>query len=711
MIRVKDTTFPGFDYVLWFDTETFSPTDLKTHGLHRYAEQVQIMMAQWAVDDGPVIVEDLWPCELPSAELLAHLGNPRCKVIIHNAAFDRTVVAHAWGVTLGVERVHCTMTHAMTHSMPGSLDKLCQIMGVAANEAKQANGQKLIQLFCKPLPKNQKLRRATPWTHPEKWAEFLSYGGADITAMRALLKRMPNWNYKGRELELWYLDQRSNERGFRLDTDLCEQAMVAIKDEQKVLAASTYALTNGAVVKATQRDEMLAHILGEYGVDLPDMKKDTLERRINDPELPDGLRQLLRVRLQTTTSSTAKFKAGMRAVSSDGCVRGTTQFCGAIRTGRWGGRMIQPQNFMRPNMTQPNIDLAIEAIKAGCADLVLEDVMKALSNVLRGMIVARPGRKIVAADLEQIESRIAAWLGGEQWKLDAIAEYDTGEGFDNYAWAYAKAFGITPEEVMADKKAGGFWRQVGKVMELALGYEGGVGAWLAFAEVYRLVLEELAKDAYPRIPQAVRTQAEIMLAWRKKKHLTTFGLTDKAFVVIESFKAMWRSGHPGIVGYWSELEDAAFEAATNPNRTAGVEAGAITFKKSGAWLRMILPSGRSLCYPAPKIEGSGRKRKLTYLGVNQYSRKWQRIGTYGGKLFENACQAVSRDVMGHNMPAIEEAGYPILFTVHDEVVTEPLDDEDNSSDNLSSLLATNPPWLPDCPLSAGGFEDQRYRKD
>jgi DNA polymerase len=696
---------------LFFDTETYCETPIQ-RGTHRYAEGAEIMVSTWAIGDAPVQTEDYVSDACgPSDELWRLLKHHDTTVIMHKSDFDRTMVRHAWGLVIPIERVHDTMVQAMAHSLPGGLDKLCDIFQVDADEAKLKTGKALIQLFCKPRPKNVKIRRATPWTHPKEWAEFLLYAASDIPSMRAIVRKMPNWNYTGRELELWRLDQKVNDRGFQADMELAQAALGAIALEQKHLAERTQELTNGEVEKATKRDEMLAHILSEYGVDLPDMKKDTLERRIEDPELPDALRQLLRVRLQSTTTSTAKYNAMIRSVSDDGRLRAGLQFCGAIRTGRWGGRLFQPQNLPRPDMVQDKIDFAIEAIKSGDADLILDDVMKALSNMLRGMIVAGPGRKLVAADLEQIESRIAAWLGQEQWKLDAIAEYDTGEGFDNYAWAYARAFGITPEAVMANKKAGGFWRQVGKVMELALAYEGGVGAWLAFAAVYRLELEALAQDAYPRIPEAARTQAEIMLQWRKKKGLTTFGLTDKAFVVIESFKALWRTGHPGISGYWGELEEAAMEAVSNPNRRAGVEVGALTFKKQGTWLRMILPSGRSLCYPAPRITGNGRDKKLSYLGVNQYTRRWHRQGTYGGKLFENACQAVARDVMAWNMPAIEDAGYRIVLTVHDEVITEPLDNDDMTSDHLSRLLASNPPWLPGCPLAAGGFEAQRYRKD
>lgn len=692
---------------LFYDTETFSPVPIR-HGHHAYAEQAEIMVAAWAIGDGPVTVEDYTDGRMPSDALWAALTDPKRPVVMHNSPFDRAVTRHAWGIDLDVRRVHDTMTRAMAHSLPGSLGKLCEIMGVGEENAKQ-DGNALIQLFCKPLPKNQKLRRATKFTHPEKWAEFLSYAGSDILSMRELYyDKLPIWNYRDtnqhQELSLWRLDQAINDRGFQADIELAEGAIAAATKEQAELKRRAQELTGGAVESATKRDAMLAHILAEFGVDLPDMKKDTLERRIEDPELPDGLRQLLRVRLAATTTSTAKYRAVVRSASSDGRLRGTLAFAGALRTARWSGRLFQPQNLPRPQLKQPMIEAGIEALKAGCLDLVTNEPMTFMRDALRGMIIAKPGHNIASSDLKNIEGRVAAWLAGEQWKLDAFAAIDEDPSLpDMYKRAYAKSFGIEPEDV-----DDGDQRQVGKVQELALQYEGGVGAFLSFAAVYRLDLEAMARDAYKSLPEKVKTQAEIMLGWRKKKKLTTYGLSDKAFVVCESFKAMWRAAHAEISSYWGELDAAAKEAVRYPGRR--VECRKLVFIRNGAWLRMILPSGRALCYPAPKIEIKKGKEVLTYAGVNQYTRKWSRISTYGGKLFENATQATARDVMAYNMPRIEHAGFPIILTVHDDVITEPVDNPRLTSDYLSSLLATNPPWLEGCPLAAEGFVAKRYRK-
>ncbi len=253
-------------------------------------------------------------------------------------------------------------------------------------------------------------------------------------------------------------------------------------------------MTDGEVQAATQRDALIKHIVESYGVELPDMQRSTLERRMADPDLPSAVKELLAIRLQASTTSTSKYKSLMKGVSSDGRLRGTLQFCGASRTGRWAGRLFQPQNLPRPSLEQDQIDEGIEALKAGCADLLFDNIMELTSLELRGCIMAPEGKKLVVSDLSNIEGRKLARLACEQWKLDAFREYDEGTGPDLYKLAYARAFNISPDDV--DK----YQRQIGKVMELGLGFGGGVAAFLTFALVYGLDLDELANAALPNIP-------------------------------------------------------------------------------------------------------------------------------------------------------------------------------------------------------------------
>lgn len=694
---------------LYHDTETYCETPIRD-GTHRYAEGAEIIITTWAVDDGPVQTEDLTGRLRPSNDLVDLMRDPEVLKVYHKSDFDRTLIRHCWDIDIPTEQIHDTLVQALAHGLPGGMEKLCDIFKVGEDLAKHKDGKALIQLFCKPLPRNSKLRRADRDSHPEKWQQFLSYAGADILAMRELKRLMPTWNLTPRERALWRLDQVINDRGFAVDLDLANAAIIAVDAEQKRLRQRTGELTGGKPASTTQRDALLAHILAEYGVSLPDMAKDTLERRLADETLPEALRELLRIRLSATTSSTAKYGNFKRWASSDGRARGTLQFCGASRTRRWSGRGPQPHNFFRPDMKLSEINVAIEAFKNGCHDLVIDDVMRASANTMRGVIEASPGKKLVASDLKNIEGRDAAWLAGEQWKLDAFAAYDAGEGADLYAMAYAKSFGVTPESVMEDYAQGGKQRQVGKVNELSGAYQGSVGSFLAFAAVYRLDLEDMGRNALHTLPEQARKDAEGMLEWRKRKGLTLYGLSDRAYIVCQAFVSMWREANSAISSYWPELEAAAKRAIQNPG--VEVQARHIRFVRNGAWLRMILPGDpeqpQSVCYPSPRIEDG----KITYLGVNQYTRAWGRLGTYGGKLFENACQALARDIMAWNMPAIEDEGFELILSVHDELITEaPLDSKHLTTDRLSALLATNPPWLPGCPLAAAGFEALRYRKD
>jgi DNA polymerase len=684
---------------LYLDLETFSDVPI-AHGTHRYAARAEVLLIAWALDTAPVQVADLTEgLGLPVA-LRAALLDRAVDVVIHNSAFDRTVLRHALGIDLAPERIRDTMVRALAHGLPGSLGELCGIFKLPTDQAKDKDGRQLIHLFCKPRPKTSKITRATRATHPAEWARFTEYARLDVEAMRAIAARLPRWNDSAEERALWCLDQRINDRGVSVDLPLAEGAVAAVAQAQAGLARQAHTLTDGALAATTQRDALLAHLLAEHGVDLPDLQKSTLERRLQDTDLAPELRELLANRLAATTTSTAKYNTLLRATSADGRLRGTLQFCGASRTGRWAGRLFQPQNLARPTLPQAEIDAGVGALKLGCADLLTGDVMALASNALRGAIVAPSGRKLVVADLANIEGRVLAWLAGENWKLRAFRAFDQGAGADLYKTAYARAFAIQPDAVAKDQ------RQIGKVMELMLGYEGGVGAFLTGAATYGIDLDAMAAAALPGIPADVRGEAGDFLDWRRAQKLGDFGLSDEAFIACDSLKRLWRQAHPATAALWRALQDACIAAVTQRGQVAQV--GRLDVRTIGAWLRIRLPSGRVVCYPGAAV---GEDGKLSYLGVNQYSRKWERLKTYGGKLVENVTQAVARDVLAASMPAIEAAGYQIVLTVHDEVICEAPDTPEFNPADLARLMAINPEWAEGLPLAAAGFEAHRYRKD
>ena len=332
------------------------------------------------------------------------------------------------------------------------------------------------------------------------------------------------------------------------------------------------------------------------------------------------------------------------------------------------GKTFQPQNLPRPTLKQNAIEAGIAAMKANCEDLVVDNVMELCASAVRGCLVASAGRKLVIADLSNIEGRVLAWLAGEDWKTKAFADFDRGTGHDLYVLAYSRSFNVTPEQVLENKKSGdGMMRQLGKIMELALGYQGGVGAFATMARLYGI---EKSEDEVTPIVKA------------------------------------WRKAHPKIVSFWYDVEYAARQVLREPGERRVVRD--LTLDVVDGWLRIRLPSGRYLCYPDAR---ENEQDTLTYSGVNQYTRKWETLETYGGKLVENIVQATARDVLAHGMALAEKAGYEVCLHVHDELITETPDDPAYSAEGLSALMAEGPGWSLGLPLAAAGFSCNRYRKD
>lgn len=669
---------------LFLDLETASRTPIKA-GSYRYSEDVRILVQAYAMDDGEIVSEGF------DGGKLQALIDTADAVVMHNGGlFDRVQLA-AHGVTLPAEKLYDSMAIAYQHSLPGSLAVLGDIYRLET--PKDSDGKRLIKLFCLP---NKKGAFATAESHPEDWNKFLAYARADIASMRELYRKLPTWNLTPFERRLWAADMAINDRGVAVDTDLAKAALAAVGKAQEGLADRTGELTLGVVSTATQRDAMLRFINSVYGLGLEDLRGSTVEKALEDADLPDELRELLAVRLQASTTSTAKYKALLQCVSSDGRLRGTKQYCGAMRTGRWAGRLFQPDNLPRPVIgklkdeeLQQAIDMGIEALGAECADLVFANVMELTSACIRGVIVTRRDRPLAVADLSNIEGRVLAWLAGEQWKLDAFAR-----GEDLYKVTAGRILGKAPGDVTKKER-----QEVGKVSELALGFGGGPGAFLTFATAFNIDIDKLADTARGTLdPEVVRGSGDAW-DWMKSEKRDTLGLSRETWVGIDAIKRAWRLAHPAIAAFWRDLEDAAAAAFNRPGDE--FKAGKVTFIRNAAWLLMRLPSDRCLCYPGARSDDG-----LSYMGINQYSRKFERIRTYGGKLSENATQAVARDILAHGLLAAEEASFAPVMHVHDEIIAE-----NCTARELADLMSTNPHWAKGLPLAAAGFETYRYRKD
>lgn len=465
------------------------------------------------------------------------------------------------------------------------------------------------------------------------------------------------------ERRAWELNQRVNERGIQLDMAYIATALQTIEEIEADLGERARAVTGG--VDVSQRAAMLDWCQAQ-GYPLPDYTKGTVAAAATDKTAPAHVREVLRIRQQLGKTSTAKFVSMQACACSDGRVRGTTMYHGAS-TGRETGKLIQPQNFPRPHKSVEGIeDVLVDAILAGDRDAVGlyagVDMMEALSSTLRSAIVAAPGHRLLVSDFDQIEARVTGWLGNQQSVLDVFAS-----GEDIYKHAAAQIYTLPVSEI------DGAQRQIGKVATLALGFQGGVGAFQQMAGTYGVtVADEVAEDIVRK----------------------------------------WRKAHPHIVSTWKHFQTAALRAIENPGK-AYRAAGRVIFKVENGFLFMKLPSGRRIAYCNPRIETVNRndwvRPAIVYDGVDTYTKKWSRQETYGGDLFQSVVQGIARDLMIGGMLNVDAAGYPPVLAVHDEVVAE-VPHGHGAIDQFNSLLCRLPDWAEGLPVTASGYEAARYRK-
>lgn len=727
---------------LFLDTETFSACDLKKCGSYAYAEHpsTEIMITTFAIDDGPVMEWDAtadprMPRVLRRALREVCKSNTKSRIVMQNGLlFDRLLMRHCWGIEIPVKNIIDTMICAYRLSLPGSLDALCRVLEISEDLAKDKAGKALIQRFCKPTPKNYKIRRYTRETHPEEWRRFLKYARSDISSMREVFYALPTWGDTEKENEILAIDQAINDRGFYVDTVLAECAIAAVKQHKLDLQREAMAKYGGSL---TGKDflPILRDLAPAF--DIPNAQKATLGDLLDDEDLPDAARALIEMRLGAASTASTKYDPLLRGLSRDGRRRGCLQYGGAKRTLRWAGKGFQPQNLARGHYEGEDLDYGIRCLKRNRITKAF-DIAKLTATTVRGCIIAAPGCKLVVADYSNVEGRGLAWISGEEATLNVFRA-----GTDLYKTLASTIFCVAYGDVSKDQ------RQIAKAMILGLGYGGGVAAFLTFAKNLGLDLDRLAHDLAGTFPDHIwkaarrgwefaRIQEKNKRAPKgKKAERPSYDLPKKVWLTCDALKRMYREANPNIVNFWAELEAAALSAIRNPGRSfwAGArvrENGdkAVKFTRTvkgtgstytpGWWLKVELPSGRILSYPGIGLsvekeedEDTGEIRtrtRIKYQGENQTTRQWGYQYTYGGKLAENIVQALCRDLLAWSMPGVEAAGYKIILSVHDELLTEVPDTPEYTVKELERLMCVLPAWAKDFPLSAEGWEGKRYKK-
>ncbi len=741
----------NFDY-LFLDTETFSPVDLKKSGAYVYAEhpETEIMLATYALDDGPVRA---WaategrrmPEELRKA--LRHIKRGRAKLVMQNGLlFDRLLMRECWEVDIPASQIIDTMILAYRHALPGGLDALCEVLGVAENLAKDKKGKALIQRFCKPTPKNYKIRRYTRDTHPDEWRAFIDYAKSDISAMREVFYSIPEWGDSDFEDDVLALDIKINDRGFYVDTALATAAINAVKQHKIELQASA-AEKFGAGLTGAAFLPMLRALAP--GFDIPNAQKATLTDLVALDDFPDEARVAVEMRLGASSTASTKYTPLLAGVSRDGRCRGCLQYGGAKRTLRWGGRRFQPQNLARgyyhddPKKGTYALTEGINALLKGRAHW-LYDVSKLTATTVRSCVIPAPGKKLIMADFSNVEGRGLAWLAGEETALNTFRS-----GLDIYCVTAGRMFNLDPAYIAEHRPD---LRQIGKVCELGLGYGGGVAAFLQFAKVYGLDLAEMAETMAGTFPDHIWSAARKGFEWARiqeknkrgakgqKPSRPSYDLPKKVWLTCDAIKRMWRESHPETVTFWAELEAAVRDAIAYPGRDFwagdtvrrdGNQAIRITRTATkgdngdvepGWWLKVELPSGRVMSYPGigisvektndeDDIDGPPTyKERIRYMGENQITRQWGKQYTYGGKLAENITQALCRDLLANSMLTVDRAGWDIILHVHDEIVCETPKEPEYSAEALEALMCELPGWAAGFPVAAAGAELMRYTK-
>lgn len=681
------------------DFETYSECDLKECGAVVYAQHpsTEILMMSYRFSHyTKARLWRAWEGEPFPVEVIEHIERGGY-IEAHNAGFERAIWKYVLMQAKNMakpppraipwpRRWKDSMAVCAYRSLPQSLEEVGDVLNLPIKKDKR--GKYLLQKLSRP----QKPTKKNPETRcrdPQLMEELGAYCCTDCDAEWVLSDTVGELTPQ--EYSIWVLDQKINDRGMGVDVAAVQASIKVVEKVEAALNQELAKITDNQVISGTKLPDM-KQWLASQGCAFGDLTADTIERALDSTRLSKPVRRVLQIRQTLSRASAKKLTRFLSCLAQDGRNHGLLQYHGA-GTGRWAGRLVQPQNFPRGDeiilalgtgeADEASMNWLIESIATIDPDylnILYGDAMDAIASSLRGMFIAGPGKKYYVADFSAIEARVTAWLYDEQWKLDAFASVDQGLGYlgsdDMYCAAAAMIFGHPVK-----KKLHKELRQVGKMCELAFGYQGGIGAWRKF---------DTRKPG------------------------------DKGYVEdekVDEYKNAWRKAHPNIVAGWYGVEDAAIRAVLDGEPHYY---GPITFEvvndKAGKWLTCVLPNGRRLWYYNPRVDQTsdrfgGMKNILSYEGKdNKHGGIWSVVSTYGGMLTENIVQAISRDLMVEAMIRVEAAQYWIVLTVHDEIISE-VDSVFGSEEEFDILMTKVPPWADGLPIHCSGWSGVRYHKE
>ena len=656
--------------MITIDIETRSDKDISKCGVYAYTDTpyFDILLFAYSIDGQPVQVVDTANGEEIPENVLAALADENVVKRAFNCNFERVCLSKylrenypqyfqsysidedTVGDFLNPESWHCSMIHARTLGLPSSLAEVGKVLGI--EQQKMTEGKALVKFFCVPYDTVDGVPQFhNPKDYPDKWEIFKAYNKRDVGAELEIdrkLSRFPVPDFLWKE---FYLDQEINDRGILVDMQLADKAISLDAEAKEELTVEMKRLTG---VENPNSVYQLLDWLETQGYKSDSLGKAQVQELIKTTKEP--VKSVLQMRLQLSKSSVKKYTAMKNTACSDNRARGMFSFYGASRTGRWAGRNVQLQNL--PQNHLPDLTEARELVKYSSFEdiqMLYDDVPDTLSQLIRTAFIPRQGMKFIVADFSAIEARVIAWLAGEEWRMKAFAN-----GEDIYCASASKMFGVP----VVKHGENGQLRQKGKVAELACGYGGSVGA-----------MKAMGADS--------------------------LGLSDAE---LKQIVTDWREASPHITELWWAVDRAVKKAIKEKTAT---ETHRLKFSYEAGFLFIQLPSGRRLAYAKPRIgENRFGGESVTYMGINT-QKKWDRLETFGGKLTENICQSIARDLLMYSMQTLSQCF--IVAHVHDEMIIEA--SKNMSLEEVCQQMARTPKWAEGLILRADGYECEFYKKD